>query len=204
MDKYYNIATKFIKEAGDNYAIVKESIKDLDDYYCFTYHTTPAMPDGPGYNFINKKDDRIFSYESGVLFASALKDLVEQLTIEARIKVHKADFNIKTRFDILIVGIKNENLLTNTLIKHATYYVVPEIVGDSITRTEKNYYSEVLEERLKYLPTIFRGIKLENGPYLIDELIKTESCEFNLLKHIERQYAKDTKESTNKDLAPVW
>lgn len=94
MDSYFEIANVYIiTEVGEDCAIVMESIQDLDDFYCFTYQSksylkmgnNELMWVGQGYNFIHKKDKRIFSYGSGFPLETALHDLRERLRIETKV-----------------------------------------------------------------------------------------------------------------------
>lgn len=213
MNNYLKIATEYISaEVGDDFAIVKDSIVDLNNLYCFVYQTKEylntgnfhAMAVGQGYHFINKNNNRIFSYGSGFSFEEALADIKRSLIIEAGIRKHKSCFELQKRFDIQINQISKKQLLIDLLKKHAITYVIPEIVGDSIFRIPKKYNSKVLEERFQELPAIFKGIGIDTCLYLTDELINTECCEFDLICHIDTKRAAYVNTATPEDLKPVW
>lgn len=124
MNNYLKIAAEYIRaEVGDDYAIVKDSIVDLNNLYCFVYQTKEylntgnfhAMAVGQGYHFINKNDNRIFSYGSGFSFEEALADIERSLILEAGIRKHKSCFELQQRFDIQINQISKKQLLIDLL-----------------------------------------------------------------------------------------
>jgi hypothetical protein len=213
MDTYLDIAKEYISTAiGTDFAIVPESIHDLEDVFSFSYQTRTFletgnfsyMTVGQGPTFIHKKDDRIFHYGSRFSFEEALNDLRKKLETETRIKTHTADFDLDTRYNLQINRIKKKQLLIDTLVAHKIEYIIPEIVGDSIFRISKTYKFRGLEIRLKELPAIFNATIGNTNVDLINDLIQQDSCEFELIKHIPMKYEVYTSRATPEDLKPIW
>lgn len=190
MDSYLEIANAYIlTEAGEDCAIVMESIQDLENFYCFTYQSKSFLKTGnyefmwvgQGYNFIHKKDKRIFSYGSGFPLEKALHDLRERLRIETKVKRVKNNFELEKQFDLLVTTIHKKQIFIDTFLKFDISYLTPEIVADSTFKIPKRYTKNVLLEKIKDLPASFKSINSRSCLYLADELIKNESCDFELL-----------------------
>lgn len=189
-DSYFEIANVYIlTKVGEDCAIVMESIQDLDDFYCFTYQSksylkmgnNEPMLVGQGYNFIHKKDKRIFSYGSGFPLETALHDLRERLRIETKVKRVKNNFELEKQFDLLVTTIHKKQIFIDTFLKFDISFVTPEIVGDSTFRIPKRYTKNVLLEKIKDLPASFKSINSRSCLYLADDLIKNECCDFDLI-----------------------
>lgn len=213
MNSYFDQAEIFInKEVGKDFGIVKESIQDLSDFYGFTYQSRKYLETGnfedmmigQGYNFINKLDNRVFSYGSGYGFEEALKELRKKVSQEAEIKKTIPDFEIQKRFDLRISSVENKQILVDTMLKFGLTYVIPEVVGSSIFRIAKNYKRTLFFEKLTDLPIIFHGMNQNELAELIIELIKNSSCEFDILQHEEKSFAKYVDKATKVDLEPIW
>lgn len=213
MSIYLDLAKKYINtEIGTDFAIVPEGINDLEDFFSFTYQTKEfletgnfsAMTIGQGYHFIHKKDQRIFPYGSRLSFEEAMNDLREKLAIEVRIKTHKVNFELDVRYNIQINQIRNKQLVIDLFIKHRLEYIIPEVVGDSIFRISKPYKKNELLLRLDNLPTTFSEIQGHDMSYLIDDLLKSACCDFDLILHIPVKYEVYTSRATPGDLNPIW
>lgn len=213
MNPYLAIATEYVNnEIGTDFAIVPESIRDLEDVFCFTFQTKAfletgdfsAMTVGQGYNFILKKDNRHFSYGSGFSFEEALDDLRKKIAMEARIKAFKADFELDSAYSIQIHQIRKKQLVVDVLLKHHLQYVIPEVVGDSIFRISRKYKATDILTRLNDLPVTFNLIPSNTLIYLIDELLKLNVCTFELIPYVHQQREVYSSRATPEDLAPIW
>jgi hypothetical protein len=128
--------------------------------------------------------------------------LEKWLAIEVRIKKHKPEFDPEKKYGIQITRINKRWVIVDKLLKFEVSYTVPEIVGDSIFRIPQKYNSKLLEKRLAELPATFCGIK--DRLSLIDELLAADACDFILVEHQEKSFAKYTARATEEDLIPVW
>jgi hypothetical protein len=204
-------ARRHVREKyGDKYAVLKDSIVDSDRFYCFTFQSNEfirtgdysTMAVGQGYTIINKKDNRIFDFGSRHSLDQALKVLDENLWIEDRIKKHKPEFELGTKYDLRINSIKKRQTLIEKLKASGLTYIIPEIVGDSIFRIAKTYDLKGIEKRLNELPVVFHGISDELT--LIDDLLSSDCGDFDLPKHQDKSLAKYVDRATEEDLQPIW
>ena len=195
--------------AGDAFGVVEESIVECEKFYAFTYQTvkyltTRIVSDGAvgqGYIFLDKADGRFHAYGSRRDYDAARIDLLEQLMREARIQEYKPNYQLYKRFDIRINTIKNRKALLDKLIGYISY-TTPEVVAGSIYRIPKPYTIGELEQRLKELPTTFHTVL--NQEKLILELGSSNCCDFDLLEHTGRSYAKYIDKATDEDLKVIW
>lgn len=213
MTNYFEIAVKYIAEnAGPECAIMKEGILDVEDFYCFSYNSKKYLEGGyygdmligPGSIIISKKDGRIFEYGSGYSSENAIADLRKRLHLEIEIKKEKPHFILNTHYDLEITRVKRKMALIELLVEYQTTYIIPEAVGNAIYRVAKSYTSSQLEGRLKMLPATFHGIDWRENVNLFSALLKSNSCEFNLIEHIDYRLEKYTPDATAKDLEPIW
>ncbi|MCD9016034.1 YrhB family protein [Parachryseolinea silvisoli] len=211
MADYFQEARNYaIKQFGNEYAVDQRSIVDEEDFFSFVCHTKAfletgdfsKMTVGQGYTFIVKRDNRIIPFGSGLSFEQARATLEKWLAAEIRIKKYKREFDPAKRYDIQITRINKRWVIIDKLLKFEIAYTIPEIVGDSIFRIPKKYNSKILEERLTGLPVTFCDIK--DRLSLIDELLVADACEFDLVEHREKNFAKYTVKATEEDLKPIW
>ncbi|MCO6176402.1 hypothetical protein NHF50_15235 [Flavobacterium sp. NRK F10] len=97
VNDFFKIAEDFVKtEIGSDVSILKDSIEDLEDLYCFTYQSKEYLKTndfssilvGQGYLYLNKSDKRIFSIGSTYPFESGLKEIREWLYFEKKIRMY--------------------------------------------------------------------------------------------------------------------
>jgi hypothetical protein len=211
MTDYSAEARRHISERyGDQFSLLEKSIVDSDRFYCFTFQSSEfirtgdysSMSVGQGYTIIDKEDNRFFDFESIHSLDQSLKILDEKLTIENRIRKHKPQFDLRTKYDLQINSIKKRQPLIEKLKGYGLTYVIPEVVGDSIFRIAKTYDSKGIEKRLTDLPVVFHGIS--NDLTLIDDLLSSDYCDFDVPKHQDKSLAKYVEKATEDDLKPIW
>jgi hypothetical protein len=211
MIDYLAKAKRYINErVGDHVSVLEESIVDTDRFYCFTFQSNEfiktenfsTMLVGHGYTIINKEDGRFFDFGSRHSLDQSLKILDENLRTEQRIRKHKFQFELGTKYDLQINVIRKHQVLVEKLKEQEVTYIIPEVVSDSIFRIAKRYDSKSLEKRLMDLPVVFHGIA--DSLTLIDELLTSDCCDFDLLRHEERTLAKYIGKATDEDLRPIW
>jgi hypothetical protein len=208
---YLDQARRYVSNRfGNEVSVLEESIIDSDRFYCFTLQSNEfirtrnpsEMVAGQGYTIINKEDNRFFDFGSRYSLSESLKILEKDLIMERKIRKYKPQFELWTRYDIQINTIKKRQVLIEKLKEFKVTYIIPEVVGDSIFRISKPYDAGNLEKRLKDLPVIFHGVT--DGLGLIDGLLNSDCCEFDLLKHQEKSAAKCADTATEEDLKPIW
>lgn len=195
---------------GDEFAILEESIVDLDQFYCFTYQSKEFVRTrnpstrvaGQGYTILNKEDNRFFGFGSRHSLKEALKILEGNLLTEKRIRRHKPQFELTTRYDLQVNTIKKLQVLIDKLSAFEMRYVIPEVVGDSIFRIPRRYDKRLLKNKLMNLPVTFHDVV--DILRITDELLTSDCCEFELLQHQEKNLAKYADKATEEDLQPIW
>jgi hypothetical protein len=211
MASYFQEATNYaIKQFGNEYDVDPRSIVDGENFFSFVCHTKAFletgdfsnMTVGQGYTFIVKRDNRIVPFGSALSFEQARATLEKWLASEVRIKKHKPEFDPGKKYDIQITRITKRWMIIEKLLKFEVTYTIPEVVGGSIFRIPKKYTNKLLEERLVKLPVTFSGIK--DRLSLIDELLATDACEFDLLEYQEVKFAKYVDKATEADLKSIW
>lgn len=211
MTDYLAEAIRHINEKyGDQFSILEKSIVDSNRFYCFTFQSNEfirtgdnsTMAVGQGYTIINKEDNRFFDFGSRHSLEQSLKILDENLKVEDRIRKHKPQFGLGTKYDLQINSVKKRHTLIEKLKGHGLTYVIPEVVGDSIFRIAKTYDSKGIEKRLRDLPVVFHGIS--NSLTLIDDLLSSDCCDFDLPKHQDKSLEKYVERATEEDLKPIW
>ncbi|WP_298549296.1 hypothetical protein [uncultured Aquimarina sp.] len=213
MNLYFDKAVNYIAiEIGKDFGIILGSIQDLEDFYAFTYQSrkyleTGKIEDmaiGQGYNFISKSDQRVFSFGSRYVYSDALKELRNKVSQEAEIRKKISHFDIQKKFDLSVSSVIKKQILVDTLLKFGLTYTIPEVVGKLIFRIPKNYKKKFLFEKLTELPITFHGLDQNELSSLIIELIKNNSCEFDILEQKENNLARYIDKATKVDLEPIW
>lgn len=210
MENYLALAEKYIREkAGNEFAIVPNSVLDLDDFFCFTYQTKKYletndfshMAVGHGIQFISKKDKRHFGYGSRHNFEEAYAKLKNKIKIEEFIIDYFPEFNVQKKYDLEIISGSNLEQLIPILSKYASY-VIPEVSGESIYRINKKYTEKLAKEKLKQLP--FRFKMIHQNYLLFESLIKTNCCKFKIHEHETKQYIVYLNKARDIDFEAVW
>lgn len=211
MTDYLAEARRHINEKyGDQFSLLEKSIVDSDRFYCFTLQSSEfirtgdysTMAVGQGYTIIHKADNRFFDFGSRHSLEQSLKILDENLKVEDRIRKHKPQFELGTKYDLQINSIKKRQTLIEKLKGHGLTYVIPEVVGDSIFRIAKTYDTKSIEKRLKDLPVVLHGVS--NSLTLIDDLLSSDCCDFDLPKRQDKSLQKYVERATEEDLKPIW
>jgi hypothetical protein len=195
---------------GDDFSVLEASIVDSERFYCFNFQSNAfiqtqdmmTMVVGQGDTIINKEDNRFFNFGSRFSLAASLKMLEENLLTEKRIRKHKPRFELNTKYNLQINGIKKRHVLIEQLILHEVTYVIPEVVGDSIFRVAKTYDTRSLEKRLNDVPVVFHGVS--DSLALVDALLASDCCNFELEQHQDRAFAKYVDRATDEDLQAIW
>ncbi len=211
MEDYRQRAIVYVHERfGQEYSLLEESVVDSERFYAFTFQANEFiqtgdlsfMTAGHGYTILNKEDGRWFSYGSRYSLTQAITLLTDQLSIEGRIRREKQNFNMQEEYALRIDRVKRRWKLVEILMKFEVCYVVPEITGDAIYRIEKKYDDVRLLHRLSAPPTVFHLIN--HSIDLIEALMNAKCCDFDLLLHSKRNFAKYASRATPEDLEPVW
>ncbi len=213
METYLEIAQNYItKEIGEDFVITADCISDLNDFFAFIYQSKKFLETsdsryayaGIGYTFIYKTDNRIFPYGSGYSFEDALSELKGKISQEIKIRKILPQFDLQKRFDLKILKILKKQILIDTLLKFNFTYIIPEQVGSSIFRIAKDYKKKLFFERLNHSPIVFHGVDQDTLPELIIELMKNETCEFDIQEHQKRNFATSVNRAISIDFEPVW
>lgn len=214
MNDFFKIAEDFVKtEIGNDVSILKDSIEDLEDLYCFTYQSKEYLKTndfssilvGQGYLYLNKSDKRIFSIGSTYPLESGLKEIREWLYFEKKIRMYYPDYELNIKYDIIVTQINDKEILKKILIRYETSYIIPEVVSNFIYRISKNYNSKILDQRLELLPSTFKGISQSTNFKLITNLIESNCCKFDIVKHINKNYSSYLDATIlPEDLKPEW
>ena len=106
------------------------------------------------------------------------------------------------KYNLQINSIKKQQTLIEKLKGHKLTFVIPEVICDSIFRIPKTYDSKGIEKRLKDLPVVFYGVS--NSLRLIDDLLSSDCCDFDLPIHQNKNLAKYITRATEEDLKPIW
>ncbi|UKN02728.1 hypothetical protein K6119_04265 [Paracrocinitomix mangrovi] len=213
MGNYSIQAEDFVKtNYGPEFSIVKSSIQDLPDLFCFTFQSVQYLESrnledlavGSGYNFIQKSNNRVFSYGSGHGFDEALDITRAKIRQEEYINDIIPEFDIQKHYNLRILKVHKNQMLLDVLLKYKLTYVVPDVVGNTIYRVLKTYKKNLLTEKLSNTPVTFHGINQNVLPEMIIAISTNSSCEFEIVEYADRNFVNYLDKATDEDLATIW
>lgn len=209
---YLAAARKYIQEtAGPGFDIPPKSIEEYEDVFCFSYQpdlylktlNPRDMQIGPGPVVLVKADGRIFPYSGSYSYAEAIEETRMKLYREKIIKNILPDYQYDKEYTLIIEKIHHEDQLISVLRKYKTGFIIPEVIGNSIYRTERIYKTNDLKKRFSRLPAEFNKLSGDFSAVLA-ELIEGYCCEFSLKTKDRYPYASYTGNAGEKDYETVW
>lgn len=211
-ENYLEAAQKYVQEtAGSGFNIPGKSIENYEDIFCFSYQSgsylktlnAEDMQVGPGPHVLVKADGRIFPYSGSYSYAEAIQETRMKLYREKIIKSVHSGYQPDKEYTLIIEKIHHEDQLIFILRDYKASFIIPEIIGNSIYRTERTYKKSELKKRFELLPAEFNKLHGDFSTAL-NNIIETYCCEFSLKEKDHYPYASYTGNAKEKDYETVW
>lgn len=172
---------------GDEFTL--NNFQDLENFYCFTIQSKKyinskgitKLPVGFGYHIIYKKDRRVFVYNSGFELQNAINDLRNRIDKESVISNKIPSYQIDNHYSINLLKIIKQQIYLDTIMQYNPTYLLVEKVGDEFYKLMKRYSIKQFKENIKQLPFDNFIIEKHDMAYLLIDLLKNESAEFELI-----------------------